>query len=48
MIIVYNTLIIDRINNEFNIEPEDFTLGVQRYDLEKDEQVQNHIAEIND
>ena len=46
--IIYDTLIIDRINNEFNIEPEDYTLGVQRYKLEQDVLVKNHIIQINE
>ena len=30
---LYDTLIEDKINNEFNIEPEDFALGAFKYHL---------------
>ena len=48
MILIFDTLMIDRINNEFNIESEDYTLGVKRYGLEQDDDVQNHMTMIEE
>ena len=34
---VVEALVLDKINNEFNIEPEDQTVAVYNYKLEEDE-----------
>ena len=37
--LVLDTLLIDKINNEFTIEPEDYNLGVIQHNLLSDEKV---------
>ncbi len=34
--IFYEKLIVDKLNNEFNIEAEEYNFGVQKYQLYED------------
>ena len=42
----YDTLIRDKINNEYNIEQEDFTLGELKYNLREDPQIKKELARL--
>ena len=46
--IYYETLIIDQVNLQFGIEPEDFTLGVDQCQLKKNPQIQARMQEFNE
>ena len=46
--IFYNTLIIDKVHLKFCIEPEDFRLGVDKYDLYNNPEVLASLQEFPD
>ena len=44
--LLYDELIIDKINNEFNIEQEDYKLAVIKYEIKDDEMVIERLEEL--